>query len=333
MISSSTENRELITLGGGGVLLHGTYHKGVPNALGSTRNIGVLFLNALSTPRSLMGDSGIYWANSFAAQGFPAFRFDLPGLGDSYGEIPNDLLKFTNEGGWAAIASSKVKELVANYGLSGVVMFGHCAGASTVIYAAAAGCGECKGLILMDPYFNLPRGLTPALRPGLVLWVRRSRTGAVIRAAYDWFREMRGALRKEKLPANANFSLISRVKQVVSRGLPILILKSPQAAVVGSNKLQTAQFDYLAYVTSLAVDSNQFTVKAIEDTDHSFSNRAGRMAVRQHSENWLSEYFPPAKTEAPLVQDVKLQSMETNPVTVGAPVPACVSSEEIGARG
>lgn len=331
MISSSAESRELITLGGGGVLLHGTHHKAVPNALGSTRNIGVLFLNALSTPRSLMGDSGVYWANSFAAQGFPAFRFDLPGLGDSYGEIPNDLLKFTNEGGWAAIASSKVKELVDNYGLAGVVMFGHCAGASTAIYAAA-GCGECKGLILMDPYFNLPRGLTPALRPGLVLWVRRSRTGAVIRAAYDWIREIRGALRKENLPANANFTLISRVKQVVSSGVPILILRAPQPAAVGSDMLQKAQFDYLGYVTSLAVDSTQFTIKAIEDTDHSFSNRVGRMAVRQHSEKWLSKYFPPAKTEAPLLQDVKLQSMETSPVTVGARVPASVSSEEIGAR-
>jgi pimeloyl-ACP methyl ester carboxylesterase len=291
---SNLETRELITLGGGGVLLHGTYHKATveaPNgAAGSTKNIGVMFLNALSTPRSLIGESGVYWATSFAARGYPAFRFDLPGLGDSYGEIPNDLLKFTNEGGWATIASSKVKELVQSRGLSGVVMFGHCAGATTAIYAASE-CTECRGLILMDPYFNLPRSITPSLRPGLVLWARRSRTGALLRASYDRVRELRGALRKETLPANANLNLISRVKQVVSSGLPILIFRTPQPPVLGGTKLRAADFDYLAYVTSLAVRSNQFTIKAIEDTDHSFSNRAGRMAVRQHSEAWLGENF------------------------------------------
>jgi pimeloyl-ACP methyl ester carboxylesterase len=294
MMTGNLETRELTTLGGGGVLLHGTYHKATAyaanGAAGSTKNIGVMFLNALSTPRSLIGESGVYWATSFAARGYPSFRFDLPGLGDSYGEIPNDLVKFADEGGWATIASSKVKELVQSRGLPGVVMFGHCSGATTAIYAAS-NCRECKGLILMDPYFNLPRALTPSLRPGLVLWVRRSRTGALLRAGYDRIRELREALRKEALPANANLNLISRLKQVVSSGLPILIFKAPKPPVVGGSKLRAADFDYFDYVLSLAVRSNQFTVKTIEDTDHSFSNRAGRMAVRQHSEAWLGEYF------------------------------------------
>jgi pimeloyl-ACP methyl ester carboxylesterase len=294
VLSTHAETRELITLGGGGVLLHGTYHKATSNAAigaaGPTKNIGVLFLNALSTPRSLIGESGVYWATSFAARGYPSFRFDLPGLGDSYGEIPNDLVKFADEAAWATIASSKVQELVQSRGLPGVVMFGHCSGASTAIYAASK-CRECKGLILMDPYFNLPRALTPSLRPGLVLWARRSRTGALMRAGYDRIRELREALRKEALPANANLNLISRLKQVVSSGLPILIFSAPKPPAAGGSMLRAGDFDYLAYVMYLAVRGNQFTVKAIEDTDHSFSNRAGRLAVRQHSETWLSEYF------------------------------------------
>jgi pimeloyl-ACP methyl ester carboxylesterase len=287
MISNSVETRELIKLSGGGVLLHGTYHKVADTADGATRStkdIGVMFLNALSTPRSLVGESGVYWATSFAARGYPSFRFDLPGLGDSYGEIPNDLVKFADEGSWAPIASSKVKELVQSRGLPGVVMFGHCSGATTAIYAASQ-CRECKGLILLDPYFNLPRSLTPSLRPGLVLWARRSRTGALMRAGYDRIRELREALRNETLPANANLNLISRVKKVVASGLPILIFQAPRPP------LKAGDFDYLAYVMSLAVRNNQFTVKAIDETDHSFSNRAGRRAVRQHSETWLGEHF------------------------------------------
>ncbi len=299
MISSTLETRELITLDGGGVLLHGTYHKAtgkaVNGASGSTKNIGVLFLNALSTPRSLIGESGVYWATSFAERGYPSFRFDLPGLGDSYGEIPNDLVKFADEGGWGTIASSKVKELVHSRGLPGVVMFGHCSGATTAIYAASRS-RECKGLILMDPYFNLPRSLTPSLRPGLVLWVRSSKTGQLMRAGYDRIRELREALRKEKLPANANLNLIARVKQVVANKVPILIFKAPRPPAVGGSVLRAGEFDYFDYIVSLAERSDQFTIKEIDDTDHSFSNRAGRLAVRQHSEAWLEQYFPEANS-------------------------------------
>jgi hypothetical protein len=112
-----------------------------------------------------------------------------------------------------------------------------------------------------------------------------------MRTGYDCIRELREALRREALPANANLNVISRLKQVVSSGLPILIFKTPKPPVVGSSMLRAADFDYFGYILSLAVRSNQFTIKTIEETDHSFSNRAGRMAVRQHTETWLDEYF------------------------------------------
>ncbi len=301
MVNDQTGMRQLTTLDGDGVLLHGTYHKprvvtadGVPVAI---KTLGVMFMNALSSPRSLVGDSGGYWATCFADQGYPSFRFDLPGLGDSYGEIPNDLLRFTNEGGYASVASSKTKELVQRHRLSGVVMFGHCAGATTAIYAAS-NCTDCKGLVLMDPYFNLPKALTSTLPAGLVLWARRSKVGAVVRSAYDRVREFPGAIGKEALPANANFNLISRFKQVLSRGVPLLIFKAYQPAA-GSGT-GAAGFDYLAYMSSFAVRTDQFSIRTIEDTDHSFSNRAGRLAVRQHTERWLSEYFAESVASRPL---------------------------------
>jgi pimeloyl-ACP methyl ester carboxylesterase len=332
MISNKVEMRELVTLSGNGVLLHGTYHKppseAANGATGLTKNLGVMFLNALSSPRSLVGDSGVYWATQFAANGYPAFRFDLPGLGDSYGEIPNDLLRFTNEGGYAAVASAKTKELVNSRGLSGVVMFGHCAGATTAIYAAAGCSGECKGLILMDPYFNLPKALTSSLSPELVNWARRSRLGAVIRAAYDRLREARGALCKAALPPNANFSLISRLKQVLANGVPILILRAHQPAVLGEATLRAGNFDYFAYIQSLAVRSNQFSIRELDGTDHSFANSEGRLAVWQHTEKWLRELFPQATAPSPLFENQDFQVHERKPVVFGTRVPAHVTSGE-----
>jgi pimeloyl-ACP methyl ester carboxylesterase len=311
MISDQVGMRQLTTLDGGGVLLHGTYHK--PTSLAGTEaevsptTLGIMFTNALSSPRSLVGDSGVYWATSFASRGYPSFRFDFPGLGDSYGEIPNDLLRFTNEGGYAAVAASKAQELVQKYLLSGVVMFGHCAGATTAIYGAST-CAECKGLVLLDPYLTLSRALTVTLRPGLVLWIRRSRAGAILRAIYDRVRALKTIVGKGDLPPNTNFDVISRFKEIVSRGTPILILKAPETAISGGAG-NANSFDYFEYIRSFAVRSDQVSIRTIEDTDHSFSNHAGQFAVRQHTETWLSEHFPegvasitPVQKQEPQIQ-------------------------------
>ena len=305
MLSTQAGMRQLATLGGGGIILHGTYHR--TSSLSTTgtgaasQTLGMMFTNALSSPRSLVGDSGAYWADSFAALGYPCFRFDLPGLGDSYGEIPNELLRFTNDGGYAGVASSKARELVESYGLSGVVVFGHCAGATTAIYAAST-LPECKGLVLLDPYFNLPKALTVTLRPGLVLWARRTRIGAILRGTYDQVREVPYALRRGALPANANLCLIKRLKEVISRGTPVLIVKGHEASLGGGTGKGGA-FDYFGYIRSFAVRSNQSSIKTIDDTDHSFSNHAGQLAVRQYTETWLNEHFPlavaPAESRPP----------------------------------
>jgi pimeloyl-ACP methyl ester carboxylesterase len=294
MISDQAGMRQLTTLDGGGVLLHGTYHK--PKSLTgnkagvSAAKLGIMFTNALSSPRSLVGDSGVYWATSLASRGFPSFRFDFPGLGDSYGEIPNDLLRYTNEGGYAAVASSKARELVQKYQLSGVVMFGHCAGGTTAIYGAST-CSECKGLVLLDPYLTQSRALTVTLRPGLVLWIRRSRAGAILRATYDRVRAAKTMFAKADLPANTNYTVITRLKEIISRGTPILLIKAPETAI-SSGHGQASSFDYFEYIRSFAVRRDQVSIRTIEDTDHSFSNHAGQLAVLQQTEAWLRECFP-----------------------------------------
>jgi pimeloyl-ACP methyl ester carboxylesterase len=332
MITDRLETRELITLSGGGILLRGTHHKTagrITNKAGDLdKRIGVLFLNPLSSPRSLIGDSAVYWATSFAARGYPAFRIDLPGLGDSQGQLPNDLLTFINEGGYAAITASKIKEVVQRFGLSGVVIFGHCAGATSAIYAASK-CKECAGLIVTDPYFLTANRLTPKLRPELVDWARRSKTGEILRAIYARMREAPKKVRNGALPPNANVALVAAWKKVLSIGLPILVFKSPRPAALGSSKLRSRSFDYLAHVSSFAVRSDQIITRTIQETDHSFANQLGRAAVQGYTETWLREHFPVAETEiTSLAQVQDVQSIEIDPVTLGAPVPAYVSSSE-----
>jgi pimeloyl-ACP methyl ester carboxylesterase len=294
MISDTLETRQLITLGADGILVRGTYHDVPRRTTGSNgpeKRIGVLFLNPLSTPRALIGDTAVYWASSFAAQGYPSLRIDLPGLGDSYGEVAKDLLTFINTGGYAAIAAAKVKEFSERFGLAGVVIYGHCAGGTTAIYAASA-CKECKGLIITDPYFNVANMLTPKLSPGMVDWARRTKVGEVLRAAYTRLREARKKSGNGTLPGSANVKLVTHWKQLVSSGLPILVVRSGEPAGASCSRLRAGTFDYLEHITSFAGQRSRLSLHMIEGTNHSFADRLGRAAILEHAKFWLRKHFP-----------------------------------------
>ena len=139
--------REIIDVVAGATCLQGTYHH-TPEGSGSagahdSDRIGVVFLNSLVIPRSGRGDTAVYWADSFAKLGYPCFRIDLPGLGDSAGDLPPEVLEFVfgvNAGRYGPLVSSAVNTLVHRFGLSGVVVVGHCAGAVSALFAAAADC-------------------------------------------------------------------------------------------------------------------------------------------------------------------------------------------------
>jgi pimeloyl-ACP methyl ester carboxylesterase len=295
-MNQAIEGRELVTLDGLGVLLRGTFHKphGGRRAEAkedSPKSVGILFLNSLSLPRAATGDSAVYWAESLAECGYPSFRFDLPGLGDTAGDIPNELLNYINAGGYARIAAAKVKELVERFGLSGVVIVGHCAGTVSAIYAAAACMEECRGLVLLDPYFHVPQAVRPALRRGLSEWALHSRIGRMLSNVYDRTRKVRLLLRKNAPPRNANLPLLGRWRDVACTGLPILMVKAPGRKAKGTTA-RVGEFDYLKHVLKLAGRKGQVVVELVEGTDHSFANRMGRVGVQKCIEQWLGNYLP-----------------------------------------
>jgi pimeloyl-ACP methyl ester carboxylesterase len=290
----AVENRELIRLDGLGVHLQGTYHRpaGVAQLDSAKGRLGVLFVNSLSLPRAASGDSAVHWAHAIAGHGFPAFRIDLPGLGDSDGSASTDLLDSINAGGFATVVAAATKELVERFELTGIVIFGHCAGSVSALYAAAAS-KECKGLILLDPYFHLPQAKRPKLREELSDWARRSRVGRLLSNFYDRSRNLFLFARAGAPPGNANGPLLARWKQVASSGLPILLLNAPGIKAQGS-KPRMGQFDYIEHAVKLAGRKSQVRVEFVESADHSFANGEGRRAVQQHVEVWLESHFPVA---------------------------------------
>jgi len=296
--------RQLISLDGDGTTFRGTYHR-VPDDRDSSQvevksSLGIFFLNSLTLPRAATGDSAIYWADSLANCGYPSFRFDLPGLGDTEGELSLDFLDFVNSGGFSSIIALKVTELTRRYDLSGVVLVGHCAGAVSAIYAAASS-KHCAGLVLLDPYFHLKQAVRPWIREQLSTWARKSGLGRLSSRIYDLSGDLWLSVKGNSVPRNANFPLLKSWKQVAEAGLPILLLKAPSLKASGVKPRQ-GEFDYLSYIASLAARKGRVTITAIEGTDHSFANRVGRLAIRQHTENWLQTHCPQAISGEPTLK-------------------------------
>jgi alpha-beta hydrolase superfamily lysophospholipase len=304
-VNGAIETRELITVEVDGTCLRGTYHRshgsrsGPQAGLGTENCIGVMFLNHGFLPRTAPGDSAVYWADSFAKSGYPCFRFDLPGLGDSGGDVPTHMLDFVNGGGYATILSATLKELVERFSLSGFVIVGHCAGAVTALYTAAVS-EECRGVVLTDPYFYLTResanGRKLRLREimlGIELsqWASWSRLGALASDIYYRLKYIRLLVRRNKPPRNANLPLLRCWNAVASAGMPILIMKAPVLEGRGI-KPSVGEFDYLDHLQVLSGRRSNITVKFVEGTNHAFADDVGKAAIRQNTEQWLKTCFP-----------------------------------------
>lgn len=286
--------RELIALRAGEFCVRGTYHKPYDGHSGDSTldnqhgRTGVLFINSGYAPRAAFGNTAVEWASSFARRGYPAFRMDLPGLGDSDGELPENWLDLSgqiNEGLFVPTISTIVETLAKRYTLDRFVIVGHCGGAVSAILAANAS-KYIKGVVLLDPYFFRNEEERPAIRQQLSHWVTRSQIGGALSSAYRQVKRVRAGLPWNRLPENANIPFLRSWTHVASAGTPMLVLNAR-----GPSR-SPEEFDYLGYLSSRADRRSRVEVKFIEGADHSFGDAIGRAAVRQYTEQFLANYFP-----------------------------------------
>lgn len=313
-VKAVIETREVLTVSVGGVRVRGTYHKPrderPDSAMGKEENngIGLLFLSAGVSPRSAPGDSAVYWADSFAKRGYGCFRFDLPGLGDSDGDLSsgeNDFDSLVSDGGYGLVVSDLTIELVERFHLEGVVIIGHCAGAVTALYSAAVN-ERIKGLVLLDMYFHVQeasktQNVLVRSHLGIVRKLVGDGPGQSIlrsagvkllscaRAIYHRLESIRRLVRRKRLPGNANLPLIRCWKQLASTGLPMLVLRCAWFTP------KPGEFDYVRDLQPQPDRDCHISVKLIEGTMHSFEERRAKEAVLKYTEQWLSACFPLTK--------------------------------------
>jgi pimeloyl-ACP methyl ester carboxylesterase len=275
---------------------------------------GVLLLNSGFLPRSAQGDLSARLADKMAGAGFPVFRFDLPGLGDSEGDLPEDAVTFVRlveKGAFAPYASALAAELVELYNLDKIVMGGLCGGGITSLFGATASKSiPISGIIMLDPTFNLVQVQEPQIQKRsrwsswnealllrtkaayeeLRVWILAQRLGAPLQRAYA---RLRAAMQSRRqccarpmsaiLPKEANLKLILSFERLAAAGLPILVVtaQNPRRAAVS--------FDYLDYL--LRKGRGKVIYRTIEGTNHSFVEGVGPKAVMELTEEWLKVNF------------------------------------------
>lgn len=304
-----------------GARLQGTYHSAAEGSTASGERVGVLFTNAGLLPRSARGDLATKFADTFSEWGYPCFRFDLPGLGDSSGDVPAEILEFyewVQEGRFAGVTLKLAKAICERHQLSGIILFGHCGSATTAAFTAMRDEGGLiKGLVLLDPSFILYKAATAPVNPGaggakakpaataapanpgaikrLMKKVQQFRqkfvqtkAGFALKTAWRRTKKMALKFRGSVLPENANMPLIRGWLQFGAQGLPLLAFHADRGDRV-------IAFDYLHYLETKSKGAIRYT--SVKGTNHSFVEGPGPEAIRGGVRDWLGRHFPIAEKQ------------------------------------
>ncbi len=311
--------RKALQLDIAGHRLFGTLHD--HDALPSSQNqqyaqrIGVLLLSFGQQPRSWVGDLGSSIADRLHARGYPTFRFDMPGLGDSPGEIPvhleelwRDILLGAHERPLLALC----EDLVRRFSLKGLIIGGFCGGAVTALFAVNARSQLILGLVLLEPEMALVRAgssaATAASAPLTVdffqervdlFWQRLRSPGSwrrLFTAKIDfkfWYGLLAATARKlstsgrrtKVLPHETNHRLLTSWHLARKRRLPTLVL-----SVGSANRSKY----YRAYGLQPGISDEKSAFRWVEipNTTHAMLTGGAKDAVGKHFENWVAENFP-----------------------------------------
>lgn len=312
--------RNALVIEWNGLILHGTSHVG-----SGPVSRGILFFNSGSLPRSSRGDLSAQLADALAHQGFACFRVDLPGLGDSQGELPGqylELYRYIQQGGYAQCGADLTRLLLDQYRLSEMTLLGICGGALTCIFTAAQfDHKSVPRLVLLDLPFLLYEGTSAAdtqQRAQPSLYGKALRQAKSWQAAiHDWilerswepyvtaaYRSMRSlaatAVPKRRLPANANLKTLGMLSHLLEAGRSALLVTAQPLTPTPPG------FDYIAHLKKRNYQGLQHI--KIYGTTHSFVENGGREAVLDAVGKWLSSSFAPG--EEPLHQSRTKESIK-----------------------
>lgn len=252
-------------------------------------------------------------ADGLAENGLACFRFDMPGLGDSEGELPArhvDLYQLIQDGGHAPCAARLTQVLLETHKLDDMLLAGICGGAMTSIFAAAMLTGRVGGLILLDlPFFSVrPQPSAGSRQPsvsGIQTHTRRlaqwkavlhdrilaSRFEPQMTTLYHKMKRMGKALLPLRLPTDANLKLIEVLTALLTDNIPALLISARPT------QQATPAFDYVTHIRQRCPRGLEQV--EIAGTTHSFVENGGGRAVLETILKWLPRQTARRKADEP----------------------------------
>jgi alpha-beta hydrolase superfamily lysophospholipase len=285
------------------------------------RRIAFVLLNAGRAPRAGNSDLSTLLADHLASLGFPAFRVDLPGLGDSPGPAPEaDFFNRVLHGRNDQATDELVRSLCRTYGLEGVVLGGLCAGAVTSLRVASAAPKGILGVLLLEPNFRVSVLVDTSAaaddkedrrrrRDRLLKKVRKhlsltgslyfltgeNRVARILAPAQPWLRSRLTALVGHALPRDANIEMVICWGHVLGKKVPTLL-------VTAEGKVED-KFCSRILEGLPAVDRKMVSRVQIADTNHILTGGGARQIVLDEVGRWAQQQFPPTeRTTAPASQ-------------------------------
>jgi pimeloyl-ACP methyl ester carboxylesterase len=264
--------------------------------------------------RAWEGDLGVCAADRMSESGYTVFRIDLPGLGDSPGDLPtllNAFFRFVQSGGYGLAASAAVTEIRRRYGFGRVIVGGFCGWSLPALDVADRRDDEVKGVIALDPTFDLMPA-PEAAAPGGELdsktyFSSLKRMQSRLRSPRAWLRFLSGrsdyghfrsllgsslqrfkrGLRPAPLPPDANVPILEAWWRLLARNLPILVF-----AEGGEPRRQY----YLSYGVRSCLHEGPACVRWVdlENTNHAMVAGGAKELVAREMTRWLRGHFPVA---------------------------------------
>lgn len=297
-------------------------------AAAGLQDTGVVILSPAFLPRSALGDLAVALADALAKQGILTVRIDLPGLGDSEGELVEDTYSFVRdvqEGAYAETAAECLERVKAHLGLKRVILGGHCGGAVTGFFLLQSHRTKwLAGMFALDVAFNLvmevqarpANGQAPAapatwrarweiLRDEARLALLNTPLGAPVQRIANRSRELvskwrrtgeataqpvKVALKRKQLPNDANTTLLRCVHQIIRSGLPLLFVNAEDP------RKRDLEFDYVGYL--LARRQGRTQHRKVVGTDHAFLTGGGKPRVIEQVADWIRAEFGRRAPEA-----------------------------------
>lgn len=304
--------REIVIINAGDRELVGTMHRPPSGANGHNGKPyvpGVLMLNAGPAPRAGNSDLSAHLCDHLARHGVPAFRFDMPGLGDSGGEAPELIATFWNQvldGRNDQPTLDVLAALRERFGIERFVLGGLCAGAVTSLRVADVDRRDVAGLILLEPNVRLEGEIDPkdeaaamahphwntarkhiartfSLRSWLYFLTGESLVARLLRPIRRWLLEVLATRVGHSLPKDANVRLALTWHRVMRRNIPTLVLTA-------ADRIED-RYCQRILESIPARDSRSVSMIGVTSTNHIFTAGTARQQLLSAVNAWMKAVF------------------------------------------